>query len=237
MRFAHDAHVIPVMGSSTCWVAVALMACPGLPGAAALGDVVAGLVDGGADGRVVELIAGDASTRLAPRSTSTDVTPATCSTSAVTAARQWSQLMPGTEYVSCSVVWLMVEILRLGSTAQMIPPGVSDVSGFPAVPGAREPARRYGAGVHSRMATETTPTRGYSATKDQLQKRLRRIEGQVRGIERMVDEDRYCIDVLTQISAVQAALDKVALGLLDEPRPPLRVAATPTVSPRSSPTS
>ena len=58
--------------------------------------------------------------------------------------------------------------------------------------------------------------RGYSATKDQLQKRLNRIEGQVRGIERMVDEDRYCIDVLTQISAIQAALDKVALGLLDE---------------------
>jgi DNA-binding FrmR family transcriptional regulator len=44
---------------------------------------------------------------------------------------------------------------------------------------------------------------------------LRRIEGQVRGIERMVEEDRYCIDVLTQIAAIQAALDKVALGLLD----------------------
>ena len=57
--------------------------------------------------------------------------------------------------------------------------------------------------------------RGYSATKDQLADRLTRIEGQVRGIERMVDEERYCIDVLTQISAVQAALDKVALGLLD----------------------
>ncbi len=62
----------------------------------------------------------------------------------------------------------------------------------------------------------STPTRGYSATKDQLQARLRRIEGQVRGIGRMVDEDRYCIDVLTQISAIQAALDKVALGLLDD---------------------
>jgi CsoR family transcriptional regulator, copper-sensing transcriptional repressor len=59
-------------------------------------------------------------------------------------------------------------------------------------------------------------TRGYSASKDQLIKRLRRIGGQVSGIERMVDEDRYCIDVLTQISAVQAALDKVALGLLDD---------------------
>ena len=60
------------------------------------------------------------------------------------------------------------------------------------------------------------PTRGYSATKEQLRSRLKRIEGQVRGIDRMVDEERYCIDVLTQISAVQAALDKVALGLLDD---------------------
>jgi CsoR family transcriptional regulator, copper-sensing transcriptional repressor len=57
--------------------------------------------------------------------------------------------------------------------------------------------------------------RGYTATKDQLQTRLRRIEGQVRGVQKMVDEDRYCIDVLTQIAAIQAALDKVALGLLD----------------------
>ena len=46
--------------------------------------------------------------------------------------------------------------------------------------------------------------------------RLSRIEGQVRGVARMVEEDRYCIDVLTQIAAVQAALDKVALGLLDD---------------------
>jgi DNA-binding FrmR family transcriptional regulator len=58
-------------------------------------------------------------------------------------------------------------------------------------------------------------TRGYTANKDQLLKRLRRIEGQVRGIEGMVEKDRYCIDVLTQIGAVQAALDKVGLGLLD----------------------
>jgi DNA-binding FrmR family transcriptional regulator len=59
-------------------------------------------------------------------------------------------------------------------------------------------------------------TRGYTATKDQLLQRLARVKGQVGGLERMVDEDRYCIDVLTQISAVQAALDKVALGLLDD---------------------
>ncbi len=62
------------------------------------------------------------------------------------------------------------------------------------------------------MATET---RGYTATKDQLLDRLARIEGQVRGVSRMVEEDRYCIDVVTQINAARAALDKVALGLLD----------------------
>jgi CsoR family transcriptional regulator, copper-sensing transcriptional repressor len=61
-----------------------------------------------------------------------------------------------------------------------------------------------------------TAARGYTATKDQLLNRLRRVEGQVRGIEKMVDEDRYCVDVVTQIGAVQAALDKVALGLLDQ---------------------
>jgi DNA-binding FrmR family transcriptional regulator len=66
------------------------------------------------------------------------------------------------------------------------------------------------------MASTTTPTRGYTATKAQLLNRIKRIEGQVRGIEGMVEDDRYCIDVLTQISAVQAALDKVALGLLDD---------------------
>ena len=65
------------------------------------------------------------------------------------------------------------------------------------------------------MATGTT-VRGYRATKQQLLNRLRRIEGQVRGVEKMVEDDRYCIDVVTQISAVQAALDKVALGLLDD---------------------
>jgi DNA-binding FrmR family transcriptional regulator len=60
------------------------------------------------------------------------------------------------------------------------------------------------------------PQRGYSATKDQLITRLRRVEGQVRGVQGMVQDDRYCIDVLTQISAAQAALDKVALGLIDD---------------------
>jgi Uncharacterized protein conserved in bacteria len=57
---------------------------------------------------------------------------------------------------------------------------------------------------------------GYQADKDKLLKRLSRIEGQVRGVSRMVEEERYCIDVLTQIGAIEAALDKVALGLLDD---------------------
>jgi DNA-binding FrmR family transcriptional regulator len=60
-----------------------------------------------------------------------------------------------------------------------------------------------------------TPTRGYTASKQQLLNRLARAEGQLGGITRMVEEDRYCIDVMTQISAVQAALEKIALGLVD----------------------
>lgn len=55
---------------------------------------------------------------------------------------------------------------------------------------------------------------GYSANKKSIQSRLRRIEGQIRGIEKMVDEDRYCIDVLTQVNAARAALESVALQLL-----------------------
>jgi len=57
---------------------------------------------------------------------------------------------------------------------------------------------------------------GYTEDKERLLKRLARLEGQVRGVSKMVEEERYCIDVLTQIGAIQAALDKVALGLLDE---------------------
>jgi DNA-binding FrmR family transcriptional regulator len=57
--------------------------------------------------------------------------------------------------------------------------------------------------------------RGYSATKEELLDRLAKIQGQVGGVARMVDQDRYCIDVITQINAARAALDKVALGLLD----------------------
>jgi len=57
---------------------------------------------------------------------------------------------------------------------------------------------------------------GYIDNKEQLKNRLRRIGGQIGGIERMVEEDRYCIDILTQIAAAQAAIDRVALALLDD---------------------
>jgi CsoR family transcriptional regulator, copper-sensing transcriptional repressor len=57
---------------------------------------------------------------------------------------------------------------------------------------------------------------GYKSHKEQVEARLRRIEGQIRGVQKMVNEDRYCIDVLTQISAVKAALDAVALALLQD---------------------
>ena len=57
---------------------------------------------------------------------------------------------------------------------------------------------------------------GYEEKKPQVQRRLRRIEGQVRGLQRMVEEDKYCIDILTQVSAVTKALQSVSLGLLDD---------------------
>jgi CsoR family transcriptional regulator, copper-sensing transcriptional repressor len=57
---------------------------------------------------------------------------------------------------------------------------------------------------------------GYIDDKDDLTKRLRRIAGQVNGVERMVEEERYCIDILTQISAVRSALDRVAIAVLDD---------------------
>jgi DNA-binding FrmR family transcriptional regulator len=58
--------------------------------------------------------------------------------------------------------------------------------------------------------------RGYTMDKDDYLKRLKRIEGQIRGLQRMIDEDTYCIDVLTQISAATKALQSVAIGVLDE---------------------
>ena len=58
--------------------------------------------------------------------------------------------------------------------------------------------------------------RGYTADKDKLQARLRRVEGQIRGLQRLIDQDVYCIDVLTQISAAKSALQAVAVGLLED---------------------
>jgi DNA-binding FrmR family transcriptional regulator len=66
------------------------------------------------------------------------------------------------------------------------------------------------------IALGDSAVHGYSPQKENYAKRLRRIEGQVRGIAKMIDDDKYCIDVLTQISAVNGALQSVALGLLDE---------------------
>jgi DNA-binding FrmR family transcriptional regulator len=66
------------------------------------------------------------------------------------------------------------------------------------------------------VAAKRDVTRGYTENREAVLKRLRRIEGQVRGVERMVDENRYCIDVVTQVTAIQAALDKVALELLSD---------------------
>ena len=64
--------------------------------------------------------------------------------------------------------------------------------------------------------TDTASHHGYIASKEQYLARLRRIEGQARGLQKMVEEEKYCIDILTQVSAMTSALQSVALGLLDE---------------------
>jgi DNA-binding FrmR family transcriptional regulator len=64
--------------------------------------------------------------------------------------------------------------------------------------------------------TDTASHHGYIASKEQYLARLRRIEGQARGLQKMVQEEKYCIDILTQVSAMTSALQSVALGLLDE---------------------
>ena len=66
------------------------------------------------------------------------------------------------------------------------------------------------------VATKMAKTHGYAPDKDQLLKRLARIEGQVRGVARMIEDDRYCIDILTQLSAVETALEAVALNVLED---------------------
>ena len=89
------------------------------------------------------------------------------------------------------------------------------------------------------MAKATqAPIRGYTASKEQLLNRLARVEGQVRGVTKMVEEDRYCIEVVTQINAVQAALDKFSLGLLDgHVRVCMQGEGRPPTTPRSGSTS
>ena len=66
------------------------------------------------------------------------------------------------------------------------------------------------------MTTTESTVHGYTADKEALKKRLARIEGQVRGISKMIDEDRYCIDILTQLGAVDTALEQVAIKVLEE---------------------
>jgi DNA-binding FrmR family transcriptional regulator len=66
------------------------------------------------------------------------------------------------------------------------------------------------------MTTETNHQHGYTSDKSSLQRRMKRLEGQVRGVSKMIDEDRYCIDVLTQISAAKSALDSVAMTLMED---------------------
>ena len=88
---------------------------------------------------------------------------------------------------------------------------------MPSVPqGAQRPLHGvYPTGVEYGGAEGGGGCLGYAGDKEQVRARLRRIEGQVRGLQRLVDEDAYCIDVLTQISAVDKALKGVAVGLLD----------------------
>lgn len=68
----------------------------------------------------------------------------------------------------------------------------------------------------NRLGGQVEASYGYVAHKDSYAKRLRRVEGQIRGIAKMIDEDKYCIDILTQISAASSALRSVALNLLDD---------------------
>ena len=91
---------------------------------------------------------------------------------------------------------------------------VSTASGAPTEKPAKEPTEAHTGACCGGEAPETQ--HGYASNKEAHLKRLRRIEGQVRGIARMVDEDKYCIDILTQVAAVSKALHAVSLNLLEE---------------------
>ena len=121
----------------------------------------------------------------------------------------------GAQAVQVAVGVLDVELERIAGDRRGGPFRALRVHPCPFEPSAPDSCP-YTPGGYCTLSPMATETRGYTATKDQLLNRLRRVEGQVRGIEKMVTEDRYCVDVVTQIGAVQAALDKVALGLLDQ---------------------
>lgn len=91
---------------------------------------------------------------------------------------------------------------------------ISTASGTPAEKPAEQPAKAHTGACCGGESPETQY--GYASNKEAHLKRLRRIEGQVRGIARMVDEDKYCIDILTQVAAVSKALHAVSLNLLEE---------------------
>lgn len=69
--------------------------------------------------------------------------------------------------------------------------------------------------MHEHALPEASTAHGYSLHKEDLIKRLRRIEGQIRGLQKMIEDDRYCVDILTQVSAAKAALDSVGMFLLE----------------------
>ena len=86
-------------------------------------------------------------------------------------------------------------------------------------PGVLSSRHTSGSTVFSEVSDRLGPeggVQGYSGNKDDYLSRLRRIEGQIRGLQRMIEEDKYCIDILTQVAAATRALQSVALGLLDE---------------------
>jgi CsoR family transcriptional regulator, copper-sensing transcriptional repressor len=92
--------------------------------------------------------------------------------------------------------------------------GLTTQQGGPIPPQGILPGEAPGGGAQARQ--EGRDVYGYGPKKKEFQDRLRRIEGQVRGLQRMVDEDQYCIDILTQVNSVTSALKAVAMGLLDE---------------------
>lgn len=94
--------------------------------------------------------------------------------------------------------------------------GAANTGGVDADPAVVDAVETNANGGHDTCHAHVAPAPGYAESKAAFSRRLKRIEGQVRGVERMIDEDRYCIDVLTQISAIQSGLKAVALGLLDE---------------------